>query len=104
MLHSNYELVLVEYLCLCAAICHQCRVMRLHPKSLSDLAGCEVVIGSASELSALGAAYMAGIRTGLYASFADIPAAQSAIYSPEINEEERCRAMNAWASAVQRAR
>jgi len=71
---------------------------------LSDLAGCEVVIGSASELSALGAAYMAGIRTGLYASFADIPAAQSAIYSPEINEEERCRAMNAWASAVQRAR
>lgn len=39
----------------------------------ADLLGCPIQCAATNELSALGAAYMAGIATGVYPSFAAIP-------------------------------
>jgi len=72
----------------------------------ADLAGCEVRCSAAGELSALGAAYMAGLRTGVYASLEDIPArhAPMRIYRPEMDADKKNEMRAAWAKAIQRAR
>lgn len=73
---------------------------------LADLAGTRVRCTKQSELSALGAAYMAGITSGIYADLAHIPARQDAgrSYMPRISEEERQKKIRAWQSAVARCR
>lgn len=72
----------------------------------ADLAGCEVRCSAAGELSALGAAYMAGIKTGLYASLDEIPArhAPMRIYKPEMASTKKEEMRAAWAKAIERAR
>ena len=73
---------------------------------LSDLSGARVVCTKQSELSALGAAFLAGIKTGLYPDFAQIPAAQDTgvQYAPHIESDERNEKMQAWQGAVARCR
>lgn len=69
----------------------------------ADLAKCSLRCASADDVTGLGAAYIAGIRTGMYASFESIPAnqAESKIYHPK-NDRANLRAE--WKTAVQRAR
>ncbi|MBQ1504334.1 MAG: glycerol kinase, partial [Oscillospiraceae bacterium] len=73
---------------------------------LSDLSGARVVCTKQSELSALGAAFLAGIKTGLYPDFAQIPAAQDtgAQYAPRMDKAQQNEKMQAWQGAVARCR
>ncbi len=75
-------------------------------QTLSDLTGANVVCTKHSELSALGAGFMAGITRGVYEDFAHIPAVQDSgrIYTPQIGEMDRKNKMQAWRSAVARCR
>ena len=72
----------------------------------ADLADCEVRCSAASELSALGAAYMAGIAVGLYPSLESIPArgAPDRVYVPRMDAKTRKALRAEWAKAVERAR
>ena len=64
----------------------------------ADLAGCRVRCAGHAELSALGAAYMAGLKTGLHASLEEIPARQAAgrEYVPRMAPEKRQATRRAW--------
>ena len=57
----------------------------------ADYADCTIKCAPASELSALGAAYIGGIKTGVFRSFESIPARNAAgkTYEPQIAENER---------------
>lgn len=69
----------------------------------ADLARCELRCASADDVTGLGAAYVAGIRTGLYRSFESISANQteSIVYHPE---NDRTGLREEWKKAVERAR
>ena len=71
----------------------------------SDLCGCEVVCPAASELSALGAAYMGGISVGVFKSFSSIPAksAPCSRYTPQMDNQARERLRANWARAIRSA-
>lgn len=71
----------------------------------ADLADCELVCAAASELSGLGAAYMAGIRTGVFPGFDDIPARQrpSRTYRPGMATEVRQSLRMSWSQAISAA-
>ena len=72
----------------------------------ADLANCELRCVSFSELSALGAAWMAGLATGVYRSFEDIPArrGEEVRYAPQMPEAERLAMREAWRRAIECAR
>lgn len=72
----------------------------------ADLADCQVRCSAASELSALGAAYMGGITAGLYRDLDSIPArsASQRIYSPSMDETTRKKMRAEWSRAISRAR
>lgn len=72
----------------------------------ADLADCELRCATFSELSALGAAWMAGIAVGLYRSLEDIPARQGEgpRYAPRMAAEQRAAMRRAWRLAIQCAR
>ena len=72
----------------------------------ADLADCELCCAQASELSALGAAYMAGLATGVYASFDDIPArrTEGRRYAPRMDAETRAKMRRDWSKAIECAR
>ncbi len=73
---------------------------------LSDLTGARIQCARQSELSALGAAYMAGLKTGLYTAFDRIPAVGKAgqTYTTTIGAAERESRLAAWRDAVRRCR
>lgn len=72
----------------------------------ADLADCALRCAPASELSALGAAWMAGLATGVFRSFDDIPArrGEGAAYRPEMGADARAALRAAWAKAIRCAR
>ena len=72
----------------------------------ADLADCQVRCSAASELSALGAAYMGGITAGLYKDLDSIPArsASQRIYTPSMDETTRRKMRSEWSRAISRAR
>ena len=72
----------------------------------ADLADCELCCAKASELSALGAAYMAGLAVGVYRDFDDIPArqAEGSRYLPQRDAEWREKMRADWARAIRCAR
>lgn len=71
----------------------------------ADYAGCGLRCAAASELSALGAAYIGGISTGVYSDFDAIPARKTAgrTYKPELNQTEKEKLRQAWKTDVRRA-
>ena len=71
----------------------------------ADYADCAIRCAPASELSALGAAYIAGIRTGVYESFQSIPAhsAEGQIYHPKMQRSQKEKLRQAWKADVRRA-
>lgn len=72
----------------------------------ADLADCELRCARFSELSALGAAWMAGLATGVYRSFDDIPARQGDENrcAPRMSAGERENLRAAWRRAIECAR
>lgn len=79
---------------------------RLLMQLLSDLLGCGVRCAAHSELSALGAGYMAGLSTGLYAELEAIPAFQETgeAYAPAMDAGQREAMLAGWRAAVGRCR
>lgn len=71
----------------------------------ADYAGCVIRSAVASELSALGAAYIGGIQTGVYRDFESIPArqAEGRTYEPTLTDAQRNELRQSWKSAVRRA-
>lgn len=69
---------------------------------LADVLGCEVRCAAQSELSALGAGYMAGISAGVYASLESIPAFRKRGngYVPDMDEARREALLAGWRDAV----
>ena len=60
----------------------------------------------ASELSALGAAYIAGLKTGVFTTFDQIRARErtGASYSPAMPAPRRAELRAQWKAAIERAR
>jgi len=70
----------------------------------ADYADCTIKCAPASELSALGAAYIGGIKTGVFKDFESIPArsAQGKTYEAKLTETERNAIRDAWKADVRR--
>ncbi|MEF2074513.1 FGGY family carbohydrate kinase [Consotaella aegiceratis] len=72
----------------------------------ADLLGRPVVTGSVKELSAIGAATMAGVAAGLWDDdeAAQLFAAEQRRYEPQLSDEARRDSVEGWLDAVERAR
>lgn len=66
----------------------------------SDLTAADVAVSQTEELSALGAAYLAGIGAGLYDSECLFHTEGRTYYHPEMEQKERERRLNDWSEAV----
>jgi glycerol kinase len=71
----------------------------------ADVLGVPVIVPEVSETTALGAAYLAGIATGLW-DREQVGAMwrEAATYEPEMGEDERSELLGRWHEAVERAR
>ena len=71
----------------------------------ADVLGVPVVVPEISETTALGAAYLAGVATGLWTE-EDVRAMwrEAARYEPRMAEAERERLLSEWARALERSR
>ncbi len=77
-------------------------VNRLLMQMQADLVPCKVCASGEADLTALGAARMAGLAVGLYQVFEPVP--HRAAYEPVMNDTRRNQMRAAWADAVRRAR
>ncbi len=70
----------------------------------SDLLDCQVVRPKSIETTALGAAYLAGLQTGLYQGLEQIQQnwKQDCVFEPEMAQQIRNEKIEGWHSAVQR--
>jgi glycerol kinase len=71
----------------------------------ADLLGVPVVVPEISETTALGAAYLAGVATGLWTE-GDVREmwAEAARYEPELGQEQREELMGGWRQALDATR
>lgn len=69
----------------------------------SDLIHIPVAVPRASELSGLGAAYMAGITVGMYDRESLLSVNEVQLYHPIMNEEQRQKKLSGWRKAVSQA-
>ncbi len=71
----------------------------------ADVLGTEVVVPEVSETTALGAAYLAGIATGVW-SREQVAGMwrEAARYEPAMGEDERRSLLAGWHRAVERSR
>ena len=79
---------------------------RLLMQMQADLADCTVRVAVASELSALGAAYIAGLKTGVFTTFDQIRAQERTGdgYFPAMPASRRAEQRAQWKTAIERAR
>jgi glycerol kinase len=72
----------------------------------ADLAGIPVLRARTSEITALGAAYLAGLATGFWRNEEEIDAQWLAdrTFHPNMNEQERRRKIEEWHRAIERAK
>ncbi|HEV3231837.1 MAG TPA: FGGY-family carbohydrate kinase, partial [Candidatus Dormibacteraeota bacterium] len=72
----------------------------------ADLAGLPVVRCGTAETTALGAAFLAGLATGVWSSLDEIAAtwAESGRFTPGMDGSERARRLSGWRAAVAQAR
>ena len=70
----------------------------------SDITDCEVLRPICIETTALGCAYLAGLRTGYWKSMNDIKNNQKIDYkfTPDIPETKRTALLSGWKKAVER--
>jgi glycerol kinase len=68
----------------------------------ADLLGIPVVRPAVTETTALGAAYLAGMQSGLYASLGELSAQwrSQRVFEPQISADEAGERMQRWARAV----
>ena len=71
----------------------------------ADLLGVPVVVPEISETTALGAAYLAGVATGMW-SEDDVRSmwTEAARYEPDMSEDERATLIEGWSAAVETTR
>ncbi len=71
----------------------------------SDIMGCAIRRPMIRETTALGAAYLAGLATGVWSGLDDIRAQWTLdqVYQPDMAPEDRERLLAGWQKAVQRA-
>jgi glycerol kinase len=71
-----------------------------------DILGRQVVRSSIEEVSALGAAFMAGLATGLWKDLGEIGTLYSSdrTFAPELTEEVTVQLYSGWKKAVERTR
>ena len=69
---------------------------------LADLLDMEVKRPRVLETTALGAAYLAGLQAGLFASLDDIPHEVERTFTPDMNAEARTKTLLRWSDAVKR--
>jgi glycerol kinase len=72
----------------------------------ADIAGIPVEVAPIQETTALGAAFLAGLATGVWRSSDDLSSrrAVAALYEPRISVDERDKLYASWQRAVERAR
>ena len=71
----------------------------------ADVLGAPVVVPEISETTALGAAYLAGIATGIWdAEEVEAMWREAARYEPRMGEDERRTLLADWRRAVERAK
>ena len=72
----------------------------------SDILGCSVLRPAVVETTALGAAYLAGITSGMWSDAEELRNNEriERTFTPSIGGEERARLMNGWHTAVKSAR
>jgi glycerol kinase len=72
----------------------------------ADLAGTALLRPQVLETTALGAAFFAGLATGVWESVDQLRALRSegARFVPQMEETERARLLRGWRRAVQRAK
>ena len=71
----------------------------------SDVLGCKIERPAISETTALGAAYLAGLKVGYWSGLDELKsnAAAGRAFTPAMSEEERLRLLDGWQTAVKRA-
>lgn len=67
---------------------------------LSEMGKCTVLASRDEEISAIGAAYMAGIATGVYEKEAVFAHRDYTVYKPKMDEAEWKKCMDRWVGAV----
>jgi glycerol kinase len=71
----------------------------------ADLLGVPVVRPRVTETTALGAAYLAGLATGFWASPDELRSKRDDVrFEPKMNEKERAMRRELWRRAVERSR
>jgi glycerol kinase len=72
----------------------------------ADIAGIPVEVAEIQETTALGAAFLAGLATGVWRSSDDLRALRvvSARYEPRLSADERDTRYARWLRAVERSR
>jgi glycerol kinase len=72
----------------------------------ADFAGIPVLRARMSEITALGAAYLAGLAVGFWPNENEIDAQWIAdrTFTPSLGEEERAQKIESWRCAVERAK
>ncbi len=71
----------------------------------ADIMGCTIRRPMIRETTALGAAYLAGLATGVWKDLEDIRSQWTLdrLYQPEMEEETRAKLLAGWSKAVERA-
>lgn len=69
----------------------------------ADILGIPVVLPSVREITALGAAYAAGLGVGIWTSVSQLPKSDSCEYFPHIPAKQRESRCHSWSKAVQRS-
>jgi glycerol kinase len=71
----------------------------------ADLAGCPVEVAAEKETTALGAALLAGLGTGIWPDEAAVAPLirRGAVYEPALAQDERERRREGWRVALSRA-
>ena len=72
----------------------------------ADLVGCPVVRSSSTELSAIGAAWLAGLAVGYWKSLEELEALPRATmrFEPQISDSRRVSLIDGWREALKRTR
>ena len=72
----------------------------------ADISDCTVVRPAVTEVTSLGAAYIAGLASGFWSGVDELKKLSAAerTFSPAMDEERRSALLGGWKSAVARAR
>ena len=72
----------------------------------ADISGCEVVRPANTEVTSLGAAYIAGLSSGFWKNLDEVRGNVKVdrVFFPEMSEEQRESLLEGWRRAVKKSR